>query len=340
MSTTSQPTSFSDLYTDLQNRLHEATGVTATANQAKRSINTALQDMHIGFDNQSPWAERDATLITNKPYSTGTVSVTNGSTTVAGTATAWTSANSFGTNNARTIGKIVINGEPEVYTISAVGGATSITLNERFVGATDGEASYEYFEDEYALASDFLRPLDIKYFDKNREVPIVGRNEFRRRYPRNKTPGTIKVSMVVDRPASGNVTPIRRILFHPPPNDFILIPYTYITSRLAITSTGTTLTSLTSDSDEPIVPLRYRHAIVLHALYNQYRDDKDDDRAQAVKEDYTQLMLRISGDHEVGTSRPQIRPRVSHYVRAAQRPYSGRGGRKHTLGSAFDEIRE
>ena len=48
MSATSQLTTFSDLYTDLQNRVRVTTGVTATENQAKRYINIALHDLHLG----------------------------------------------------------------------------------------------------------------------------------------------------------------------------------------------------------------------------------------------------------------------------------------------------
>ncbi len=45
MSATTQPKTFSDLYTSLLNKVREQTSVTATSNQAKAYINTALQDM-------------------------------------------------------------------------------------------------------------------------------------------------------------------------------------------------------------------------------------------------------------------------------------------------------
>ena len=64
MSATSQLTTFSDLYTDLQNRVRAATGVTATENQAKRYINIALHDMALGFQYKMPWLEREAYIRT------------------------------------------------------------------------------------------------------------------------------------------------------------------------------------------------------------------------------------------------------------------------------------
>ena len=60
MSATSQVTTYLDMFTDLQNRVHVTTGVTATQNQAKRYINIALIDMHIGFGEKFYWAERQA----------------------------------------------------------------------------------------------------------------------------------------------------------------------------------------------------------------------------------------------------------------------------------------
>src|SRR3990167_5786816 len=104
MSTTSQVTTFSDLYTDLQNRVRVQTGVAATENQAKRYVNIALQDMHLGFDYRFPWAERSALLRTQAQYDTGTVTATKGSTTITGSSTAWNTNNDFTVKNMRANG--------------------------------------------------------------------------------------------------------------------------------------------------------------------------------------------------------------------------------------------
>ena len=67
MSATSQVTTFSDLYTDLQNRVRVTPGISATENQAKRYINTALQDIHLSFDYKLPWCERRGVIRTHAP---------------------------------------------------------------------------------------------------------------------------------------------------------------------------------------------------------------------------------------------------------------------------------
>lgn len=338
MSATTQVTTFSDLYTDLMNRVRSQTTETATVSQAKRYIAIALQDMHIGFQEKVPWAERSAQLLTHASYSTGTVAITQGSTTLTGTGTAWNTANAFSVNNAQAGGKIVIAGLPVIYEVSAVGGDTAITLTQKFVGETQTEATYVYFEDEYALAADFLRPVDAQSFDDRGTIDLISRTEFRQRYPRNAVTGNPRAACIVDRAASGSTTPRRRIALAPPPSTTTLIPYSYITSNLVVSSAGAAQAEFSADSDEPIVPLRYRHAIVFHALAKWYRDKKDDGRADSAQGDYTDLMLRIGADQEIGAKRPRLAPRVSHYRARAARPWRGAG--RFDTGGRFDRMED
>ena len=323
MATTTQPTTFLDLYTFLQNATRETTGVTATENQAKRSINVALQDLHLGFDYRYPWAERSAILITQAEYTTGTLTATKGSTTITGSGTAWNTANDFSINNMRAGGKIRINSGSEVYEISSIASDTSATLTSRFTQTTVSAASYVYFEDEYALATDFLRPIDLRSFSEDWDIELIGRSEFRRRYIRNYITGKPSVACLLDKPFSGSTTPVRKVQLHKPSDKAYMIPYNYVTSNLAVSSAGAAQAGLSADADEPIVPLRYRYGILLHALSIWYRDHKDDSRANDVKSEYVDFMSRVIGDFETGASRPQIRPRISEYAQRARRPYSG-----------------
>ena len=341
MSATSQLTDFSDLYTDLQNRVKVQTGVTSTQNQAQRYINIALQDMHLGFDYKFPWAEREARLITQPQYTTGTVTVSKGSTTLTGTSTLWNTNNDFGVANMRVGGKIKIAGSTVPYTISAVGSDTAATISSAFTETTATSQTYVYYEDDYALASDFLRPVDIQRFSTEAEIELISRTEFRRRYLANSVPSNSPfAATIIDSAPSGNTTLVRKVRFHPPPSDSLTIPYTYLTDLLATSSAGVGQQNLSADADEPIVPLRYRHALVFHALYHWYRDKKDDSRSGEAKSEYTDIMVRTVADTEVGAARPQLRPRVSHYASGAKRPYSGSGNRRRfDVNNQFDQMR-
>jgi len=341
MAVTEQPRDFSDLYTLLINSVRGDTSGTATVSQAKRAVNMALYDMHLGLDYKLPWAERRGVLITQVPYTTGTVTTTQGSTTVTGASTLWNTDNSFSVKNARANGKIVFAGSRTPYTVSSVSDDTTIVLTVKFTETALAAETYTYFEDEYALASDFLRLVDLQQFSDVLNIPVISRTEFRRRFPTNDVTGRPTVACLLDYAPSANTTPIRRVRFASPPNAFMQIPYAYITSMLATDSAGTAQANLAANSDEPIVPLRYRAAIFYKALAMFYRDKKDDGRSQEAAGEYTDIMSRIIMDTEVGGVRPKLEPRITSYVRAARRPYSrGGGGRRYDINGRFDRLED
>ena len=339
MSSTSQVTTFSDLYTDLSNRVRVATGVTATENQAKRYINTALWDMHVGWGEHFWWAHRSDVLRTHEPYTTGTVTVTVGSTTLTGASTLWNTNNDFAEANMRAGGKFTVSGS-DVYEISSVSSDTAAVLTQRYIAATGTAATYTYYEDEYALSGDFLRPLDLQLFSADLDIQLIDPIEFRRRYPRNSTRGEPKVATLIAKDPSSSTAVRTRVRFHPAPADIYMVPYSFVTNKLAVGSSGTLATALSSDADEPIVPLEYRHAIVLHALANWYRDKRDDDRHKDVWAQWSNLMTRITGDTRIGVQpRPRFAPRSGLQMARARYPWSGSGGGRYTTGTSFDQMR-
>jgi hypothetical protein len=339
MASTTQYTDFSDLFTGLLNATRNDTGSSATVVQAKRYI--GLHDMHVGFGEKFPWSERRSVLITHPAYSEGTLSVATGDTALTGVSTAWNTANDFGVANLRAGGKVRIAGGNEVYEVASVTNDTSATLASDYVPSSDASgASYVYFEDEYALASDFLRPIDQRRLtDGPNPIEIVGRREFRARFPRNGVTGRPWVATIIDIEFSGSTTPRRRLVLHQPPDKAYQIPYSYVTSSLAVSAAGAAQADLSADADEPIVPIRYRHAIVLWALYHWYRDKKDDTRSAEARGEYTDLMIRIAADTEIGAQRASIAPRVASYRARARRPYS-RGGGRYDLDGRFDRLED
>lgn len=340
MSSVTQVTTFADLYTDLMNRVRVDSTQTMQITQAKRYINIALFDMHLGNGENFPWAERSARLLTQPQYSTGTVTVATGATAVTGSGTAWNTANDFGLTNVRAGGKILFSGDDTVYEVASVSTDTALVLTDKYRGSEDlSAAGYTYWEDEYALADDFLKPLDKQKFDGGGTIEIIDRREFKRMFTRVTGTGPITCASIFDKAFSGSTTPVRRVRFWRPPAEARYIPYSYVTAHLAVTSGGTQQAQLVNDTDEPIVPLYCRHAITFHALYHWYRDKKNDTRSQEAKGEYVDLITRLLGDVEVGARRPHIRPRVAGYANSARRPYSGASRGRYTTGSSFDENR-
>ena len=340
MSNETQPTSFVDLYTSLMRRVRVDTTQSLQISQAKAQINIGLFDMHIGHGEKFPWAERDARLLTQAPYSTGTVAITIGTTALVGAGTLWNTNNDFSVPNVRAGGKILFSGDETVYEVSSVGSDTTITLTDAYRGETLTVGGYTYWEDEYDLASDFLKPIDKTKFDGNGLIRILDRRDFRRRFTRTTATGKVVACAIFDKSFASDTVPVRRVRLWRPPSDAQYIPYSYVTRNLAVSATGAEQQQLLADTDEPIVPLYARHLVVLHALSQWYRDKKNDSRAQSAMAEYTDGIRRLLDDVEVGAQRPSLQPKVGSYRRNSRSPYRAGRGRRHTLGTAFDELRE
>lgn len=345
MATTGQPTVFSELYGDLLNRMRADTTSGGDAETvAKRYLNIALHDTHI--QQNWPWAERTGTLITRPPYTTGSVSIASSSrTTLEGTNTLWnTSVSGMGFANANAGGKVYLS-NGEVYKVSSVGSDTAITLGSRYTGDLDvastyalAYSSYTYFEDEYALAADFFRLVDARQFSDVMHIPVLGSQDFYRRFPRNATrSGAPRFATIIELGPSSSTDWQPRVVFYPHPDQAYSIPYRYQTRYLAVSSAGTAQVELSADADEPIIPKRYRHLLIAYASFIWYRDQKDDQRSQEAYQEYVDLVKRVAGDSNPQRDYPRIVPAKRY------RPFffaRGTGSRFTTDSTAFDEFRE
>ena len=100
---------------------------------------------------------------TSASYTTGTVAVTNNSTTVTGTDTSWTSSH---------VGWIFKVGT-EYYEVSAVVSATELTLKNAYIGDTASGSSYSLIKMHYSLPSDFKSVRWIKQLvTHDRIIPL------------------------------------------------------------------------------------------------------------------------------------------------------------------------
>jgi len=109
-----------------------------------------------------PYLTEEGVIQTVAPYETGTVSVTNGSATVTGSGTTFTLA---------MVGrKIRVAGENTYYKIKSFSSATSITLENNFIGSTQSGSSFSIFKDEYRLAPDLDNYKAFKNLNNNSSI--------------------------------------------------------------------------------------------------------------------------------------------------------------------------
>ena len=343
MAATDTPSSLSEMRTAFLNFLKEVTGVTAVNTVVDRALNIGLTDMH---QERWYWAERRATIRTSPPYTTGTiaVAVTDLTTrrTVTGTSTAWNTANSFGDVNAIAAGaKMTLGSTSVVHLLSAIGSDTSITLDTStpYTGdsALSGE-SYAIFQDEYALASDFGEPTDLRHFDEDRRIPLIGAQQFYAMYARNTQRGAPRAATIIELGPSGSAALRPRVVFGPAPDKTYIFPYRYQTTNLAVSSAGVAAANMSADADQPIVPLTYRMGVVYKGLELWFASRQ---KNAALSADfggrYTTLMLRARQRTDESKDKPQLRPQMNSYWAHARQPW--RSAQRYDGNEAWDARR-
>jgi len=349
MSTTTQFTTFSDLYLGLLKAMRTDSSNSATVEQAKRYINTAHSDMHVGFAEKVPWAIRDFS-VTSRTFASilGTISAS----TEPFPQPDNTIQNDYEINNEDLVD--ITTGIKMIAVTSAAGfeddrpGTVLRTDSpadpQPFSGySTTAEDSYEigdiirFYQDDINMPTDFMRLAGNQIRIGTRDLELMGRVEFRHQFAGRVELGRPYAATVIDSwQNDGLGLDQRKIRLFPIPDVAERIYISYVTKNIVV-GASSHQTFMSADADVPIMPIRYRHAIFYHALYNWYRDRKDDTRSQEAKAEYVEIMSRIVNDTEAGQSNFSIRPNVSSYRRKAGKPYRRRGGSRYDF-SRFDRM--
>lgn len=346
MSDTTQFTTFSDLYNGLLKAIRSDRTNAETIEQAKRYINTALADMHVGFAEKVPWALRDHSFSTTTTF-TDTIT-TVGATTSEGpnsiSYTAYTLTNTDG-NDYIAENKVAVTTAAAATSTGLEGTvrdtvlATTpavVNIYQTGMGVSD---QVRVYQDEVTMPADFMRLAGNTVKLGTRDIPVIGRVEFRHRFAGDYTVNRPQYVTMIDTTDVISGLDNRKLRLFPIPNAVERGHLTYVTKLLVVASDGTWQQEFAADDDQPIVPRRYRHAIFYHALSNWYRDRKDDVRSQEAKAEYIEIISRITNDTESGQSNLTIKPNNRGYRRKAGRPYGGgrASGRRYDFGR-FDRM--
>lgn len=345
MSSTTQFTTFVDLYEGLLKAIRSDRAASATVEQAKRYINTALSDLHVGFAEKVPWALRDFSFSTTTTFTT-TVSavgsnVTNTPNSIVTTTYDFANAdlNAFIIGQKLAVTSTVVDAntgiEGEVRTAtSANPGVVSTTA----LGLVVDDA-IRIYQDEIIMPNDFMRLAGNTVKLGVRDIPVMGRVEFRHRFAGDFTVNRPQFITMIDTTDAISGLDNRKLRLFPIPNTVERGHLTYVTNLLVVATNGTWQQEFSADTDVPIIPLRYRHVLFYHALYNWYRDRKDDVRSQEAKAEYIEILNRVTNDTEGGQSNMSISLKNKSYRRKSQRPFSrGRGGSRRYDFGRFDRM--
>lgn len=259
-----------DILDDALIRAGEKTdGTSQYEARSLRYLNRVYQAICSGGNELNPQIDEDwlwlrssnpGVLTLNPVITTGTVSVTNNSTTATLSATLTPTA----------VGRYFrVDDHADVFKISAhTAGTAALTLDSVYTGDTDTTATYKLMQLEYTLASDVrsvLGPMKA-YQEDVREIEGLTEEALNRNYPLRSIQGGVPraFAMIAEQTVKfshyGGTES----------TDLIRVDYDYLKLATALTDSG---------SEEPLVPIQYRRLLSDFTLMFLLAD-KHDTRAE------------------------------------------------------------
>lgn len=243
-------------------------------NSAYRKIWTGGGEFDVDINEDWTWLRSRSTFTLQTKITTGTVSVTNNSTTATLSATQATDVDNY---------YFKVDGHEDVFRISShTGGSDTLTLDSVYTGDTDTAASYTLFKLDYTLASDaieILSPMRVNRTNGN-DGKVNGVSLNRLPPLQNVVGGVPNRFAYVDDTT---------IMFNKYAEDeLIRVSYWYKKRPADLTDSG---------SEEPEVPLRHRHVIGNIALFDLLTD-MNDDRAETYGLAAKQGLLAMSRENQ------------------------------------------
>src|SRR5216683_2667573 len=288
--TTPANLTYSAIETRVMNQLRIP--VTNTTEQAKIAamINEVYRDIYVKED---WWFLTKRTVInTIARFNVGTVSVTNGSATIAITSTATSPATFNGL-------VMLITGDSN--DAGAVYRLTSSTATDAAVTATTNTAAaFNIYQDSYSLPADAGKVLLVKRYGERLPLKMVGMHEFSRYKILDQTVGKPEIVTVFDFATTGDPTSARQLQVHPYPDKTYRLEIFY-KQQLNTELSGTT---------QSFMPDEYRQIIIYGALargYPVFLDDIERGKFfQALFNDMLALMM--TSHREYAKDFPQFVP--------------------------------
>lgn len=222
----------------------------ACLNRAYRDIWTGGGALVKGMNEPWLWLKKDppGVLTLNPVVSSGTVSVTNNSTSITfSSGPAASQANRF----------FKVDNHPDVFRISShTAGATAATLDAVYTGPTSSAENFKSMQLEYTLASDTLRVIGpMRVYKDNKEfIDGVDLNALERDYPL-----ALLQSGTPDRFAMVTESKVRFNRYGGTSStELIRVEYDYLQKPS---------TELADDSTAPLVPLEHRQVLADITLF-------------------------------------------------------------------------
>lgn len=258
-------------FTALKTRVAQETGMDLTVDDSIVGawVNAAYKQINGAFN--WPWLFKVGTIQTVADITTGTVSVTAGSSTVT-----FTSAPAMSVANQYMIQFPATSND--WYTVSShTAAATTATLSVPFVGsASITGASYILRKVYYSLPSDMDRLIDIRQAITYTKLGAADIRALDRYLPNPTATG----SPLIYSMTGMDTSKYWQITLYPTPNTIENLQLRYLQVPA----------DLSTSTDTPMIPEKFHPLIVYGALYMFGHDFIDDTRVKSAKSRYDDAM--------------------------------------------------
>lgn len=264
--------------TTLQTAVAQETGLDTTNDATKLTawINSAYQVISSKYN--WPWLVKNGTIVTVADITSGTVSINAGSTSLT-----------FSSAPAASVaGNYMIRFDTQSndwYNISAhTGGETNATLASAFIGTTNYSAgAYTLRKVYYSMPSDCDRVFDIRQaITKIKLVPVDIRT-----FDYYLPDPAVTADPVYYAPVGYDSSNNWQLTLYPVPSEVINLQIRYLQK----------ITALSSGNDTPLIPTKFHDAIVFAALYLYGHPYIDDNRVNAAKARFDELMKDMKREY-------------------------------------------
>ena len=289
---------YTDIQTRCANSLRIPTSNTTEMTKLAAVINEVYRDIGAKYPNWW-WLRKRSIINTVADIITGTVNVTNDSTSI--TFTTGPTASAVGRSFIVT-GNTLDSGA--VYRVSAhTAGATTATLDAAYTGGTDTAAGYQLYTDSYSLPTDLKDPIFVKRFGFLQPLQIIDPEQMQTIKQYDVSTGKPQVASILDFATTGDPTTARRMIIHPYPDEIYRLELEYNQS----------LNTELSSTTQPLIPDDYRQILVYGALARGYPIFLDDLQRglyfQSLFNDVLNLMVAVQRKYE---GLPTIAPTDSY----------------------------
>lgn len=181
-----------------------------------------------------PFLVKEGLISTVASVTAGTVSVTLGSTTITET-----TSNANGWSSSLNTRKFRVRSREEYYVLSGFADANpdTLTLDRNYEGATDSDATYDIFQDTYAIPSDARSVISIRRLNTGLELRQVTLEDINLGFPHRPDLGEPAYWALLNRDSSD----IYQVLLYPIPDTARGFVVTYMQETPSLANASSSL---------------------------------------------------------------------------------------------------